>query len=179
MRPHSVQSFQFNRTQFCGQFWMGHLRAHNIIWALLLCSLLYNNRAVLVIFEQWSCFVMLECAGSYVMLCSYYTKTGQTCMRDNWDTGGIVTRWTTWNISAISAADPVYGILTMKKKLEALLCSFFWFFFLWLGTRMSLRGTRWLRRWAICGRTGHSRVKSDPLSFVFEKLKWVKSRCFW
>ena len=50
------------------------------------------------------------------MLFSCYTKTGQTCMRDNWDTGGIVTRWTTWNISAISAADPVYGILAMKKK---------------------------------------------------------------
>ena len=95
---------------------MGHLRAHNIMWALHLCSLLYNNRTILVMFEQWSCFVMLECAGSYVMLCSYYTKTGQTCMRDNWDTGGIVTRWTTWNISAISAADPVYGILATKKK---------------------------------------------------------------
>ena len=30
--------------------------------------------------------------------------------------GGIVTRWTTWNISAISAADPVYGILATKKN---------------------------------------------------------------
>ena len=97
---------------------MGHLRAHNIIWALLLCSLLYNNRTILVMFEQWSCFVMLECSG-YTIL--YYgmlllCKDGINLYEGQLGHRGIVTRWTTWNISAISAADPVYGILATKKK---------------------------------------------------------------